>query len=93
MGQPGQRKYLEQSPATGRSLSSVRFGLRLGQSQVGNYIDTGLASSANTVIPAYAGTQGMDLPGQRLTPVLRRILLLQVAQTNTLPIAEADSGV
>ena len=34
----------------------------------------------------------MYLPGHRLAPVRRRILLLQVAQSNTLPIAEVDSA-
>ena len=31
----------------------------LNQSQSGIYIDTGLGSAANTVIPAYAGIQGI----------------------------------
>ena len=51
----------------------------LNQSQGGIYIDTGLASTSNTVIPANAG--------------VTKDLLLQVAKTNPLPIAAADSRV
>ena len=38
--------------------SDYVFGGLLNQSQSGIYIDTGLGSTANTVIPANAGIQG-----------------------------------
>ena len=42
-----------------RSRAGTRVrGLCLNQSQSGIYIDTGLGSTANTVIPAFAGIQG-----------------------------------
>ena len=78
-------------------LSGVRPpSAQLNQSQGGIYIDTGLGSAANTVIPANAGIQGTVQNVLSLTAYARcdeGILLFQVALTNTVPIAEAAYGV
>ena len=78
-------------------LSSLEFSSRTAnQNQSGIYIDTGLGSAANTVIPAFAGIQGalQDVPSWTTACAgVTKVEFPQVAQTNTRPIAEADSGV
>ena len=65
----------------------------LNQSQSGIYIDAGLGNAASTVIPANAGIQGTVQNVLSWTPAYAGVAKDFVAQTNTLPIVEADSGV
>ena len=58
----------------------------LNQTHSGIYIDTGLGSAANTVIPANAGIQATVQNVLSWTPAYAGVTE-DVAQTNTLPIA------
>ena len=59
-------------------------------------MDTGLGNAVSTVIQANAGIQRTVQNVLSWTPAYAGVtmdLFLQVAQANTLPIAEADSGI
>ncbi len=73
-----------------------RCFLTLNQSQSGIYIDTGLGSAANTIIPANAGIQGILQNVPSWTPACAgatKEFVPTGSAINALPIAEADSGV
>ena len=68
----------------------------LNQSKSGIYIDTGLGSATNTVIPENAGIQETVqnvLSWTLAYAGVTKVWLFQFAQSNTLRIAEAGSGV
>ena len=79
-----------------KRLGKVYVDGFLNQSQGGIYIDTGLGSAANTVIPANAGIQGTVENVLSCTPAyagVTKVFAHSGCTIQQMPIAEADSGV